>query len=84
MALQSVKENPDRVCTYMVTICTPLLCHVEHEHEGSSISTKIPSRSKPLRPNIIEQMTVMDVVEAQFLQAAPNRKPCIHYGTGGW
>lgn len=73
ISIQGVTESDDAVCTYKMTVCTPLVC-TEHASSGSSDSSVTDMIH-------LKDMTVSDVLKSTFRN---EKEGCIHFASGGW
>ena len=81
-ALYGVFEDPDKVCNYVVTVCTSLLCNDDDEDERQhlpGIASRKPRDTPPkgkLPPK--EKESVREILD----RAIGDR--CLESSTGGW
>lgn len=79
-AIHSVEEDPNAVCSYVVTVCTSLLC--EHEEDAvdatdaKSGTNKNAARKAAAKPK--EDESVREILERTLGDV------CLQSGTGGW
>eukprot|EP00934_Nitzschia_sp_Nitz4_P008831 Nitzschia sp. Nitz4//scaffold64_size103689//19678//21438//NITZ4_004424-RA/size103689-processed-gene-0.97-mRNA-1//-1//CDS//3329556094//8821//frame0 len=67
------------VCTYSLTLCTPLLCKAEVTAKEKKNTTE--DLSPQLSASQVEDMSIQEIIEASFVRG---RNECIEFGSGGW
>jgi hypothetical protein len=80
VAVYEILEDPEQVCAYNVTICTPLLCdQTEPKTETSQSSSSQEEEERRTTPK--ENESVMEILE----RTLGGKKPvCLQGITGGW
>ena len=86
MALHSISEDPDTVCAYNVTVCTPLLCESYGKDEKDGRDAKDEgAHSRKAKVNRLdssntmgEPASVRDILDMTF------GATCLQSNSGGW
>ncbi|KAL7556960.1 hypothetical protein ACA910_005306 [Epithemia clementina (nom. ined.)] len=83
MSIFEVSESKTNICTYNVTICTPLLCEDETRYDGSDLSSQSARGSLLKSKNSMnsppkENESVMEILERTLSGF------CLQSSTGGW
>ena len=81
LVVHSVKEDPEKICTYNVTICTSLLCAKPEDDDGSVVIKDDDEEEEKRRRTPLENESIMQILD----RVLGGRKPvCLQSLTGGW
>lgn len=80
VSLQSVTESKQKICTYTITVCTPLLCDDQAKQKPDRTAMS-PSGSPTSISEELENMSVSEILDSVF---GGKRSKCIQFGTGAW
>jgi hypothetical protein len=82
VAVYDIAEEPEQVCAYNVTICTPLLCNTQAAPKAASrSSSSSEDEEAEWRTTPKENESVMEILE----RTLGGKKPvCLQGLTGGW
>jgi Glucosidase II beta subunit-like protein len=94
VSIVSLLEDPQEVCTYTITVCTPLLCEEVKSDDDDGLlfdinsESLLPSRSKSSKaPSTSVHRRTHKVGEDETIRDILDRvvgKHCIHSSTSGW
>ena len=74
-AVLDIREDPDHICTYNVTVCTSLLCKEEEEGAENKLA---PSSSRKAKRSPKENESIREILERTLGSS------CVHTLGGGW
>ena len=82
--IQSVVESKKEVCSYIISICTPILCDAgssQRERSGIAARNTRISSSQPINADDTGKLSISEILDLTF---PPKKKKCIQFGTGMW
>lgn len=76
VSIQEVTESDERVCTYKMVLCTPLVCTDESGLGGPS-----SARTRNMEDLRIKDMSISDILKSEYPGGGEG---CVHFSSGGW